>query len=384
VPAADPRPGTGRLRVTIDARYWRSTIQTGIERYIHLLLDALAATTAIEPSVEIGLILHETHAGAFKATRTGLDVQMLPVPDRREASLHRVLHDFGPHVVHYPFDLPAHLEHPSVFTLHDAGRYLFPELMVNSVRDVQNERLHQHTSGEHLRAVITVSHASRHDIVTALGDLPIPLTVVPNFISDDFRGQLTEARRAQSRPSLNSPSPANEPYLLAVGVYMPTKNIPRLCRAFRLARQTAPDVVPPRLLLAGRRGWERGLPTRRSTNISALGHVDDARLAALYAGADIFIFPSLFEGFGIPAQEALAAGTRVLCSDLPVFAEVTGGLASFADTTNDEALAKAILHTLTMPPPDPTAVETLLARYTPRSAGAALLDVYRSAALDSQ
>lgn len=164
---------------------------------------------------------------------------------------------------------------------------------------------------------------------------------------------------------------------------MPSKNIPRLARAYRLARTQAPDIVPARLLLAGRRGWERALPSKRDPEITVLGHVDDDVLAAHFAATKAFVFPTLFEGFGIPAQEALAAGAPLLCSDLPVLREVTGGLATFADPRDDALLAKGIIEVCATPPAPRPAVAELLTRYGAMEVGRRLLDVYQRAAVDS-
>jgi len=360
----DPQP-----RIAIDARYWRGSIQTGVERYIHLLLEALAAAGA-DP-LEVGLVLAEREAPAFRAgSRPGLRVRTVTVPDKRGASLGRALDALSPDVVHFPFDLPARLTHPSVFTLHDAGRYLFPEQMVAAVRDVQNGRLTAHLADPLLRSVITVSEASRRDITRVLGDLPKPLEVVPNFVSRDFARLLAADHRAPA---------GQEPFLLGVGVYMPSKNVPGLVRAFRRARTLAPGSVPARLLLAGRRGWERALPSAQDPAVTVLGHIDDTELAALYGQAAAFVFPTLFEGFGIPAQEALAAGRPLLCSDLPVLREVTGDLAQYVDPRDDEALAKGIIAISSAAPAPPGAVRSLLERYSPETIGPDLLALYRRA-----
>jgi len=318
------------LRVAIDARYWRSAIQTGVERYILLLLEALEAVNA---PVEAGVVVRATEADAF-AAQGHSGVQLLPVTDKRTTSLTHALRRFGPSVVHFPFEMPARLDFPSVYTLHDPGRYLYPELMVRKVREVQNDRLRRQLPDPNLRAVITVSDASRADIVRVLGDLPCPLVVVPNFVSRAFADRLRAAQHEQ---------PTSEPFLLAVGVYVPTKNIPRLCRAFRLARQMAPEAVPARLVLVGRIGWERGFPINGAQDITVLGHVSDDELATLYASCAAFVFPSFYEGFGIPMHEALLAGAPVLCSDIPVFREVGGDLVHYTDPHDDTILAKAIV-----------------------------------------
>ena len=360
------------MRVAIDARYWRSAIQTGVERYVLLLLEAL--TAAGNGAVAVDLILTADEAVHFPADRyPDLTLSVLPVPDRRTATLNRLLREVAPDVVHFPFDLPGTLTHPSVFTLHDPGRYLFPELMVRKVRDVQNDRLRDQLRDPHLKAVVTVSNASRTDIHTALGELPVPVEVIGNFIPADFADQLRHAR-------VSGHAAAAEPFLLAVGVYMPLKNIPRLCSAFQRARTLAPATVPGRLLLVGRRGWERGLPRGAAHGISTLGHVTDQHLAELYATTSAFVFPTLYEGFGMPVHEALAAGAPVLCSDIPVLREIGGDAVHYADPRDTDALAKALVRRCEAPHADVQGVERVLASYTAAVAGAALVDVYDRAA----
>ncbi|MGQ0776162.1 MAG: glycosyltransferase family 4 protein [Pseudonocardiales bacterium] len=351
----------------IDARYWRAAIQTGVERYILLLLEALTATSEA-PGVAV--VIRATEADAF-AAQGFPGVRVLSVADRRTTTLNRVLRAFEPSVVHFPFEMPTRLSFPSVFTLHDPGRYLYPQLMVRKVRDVQNERLRRQLHDPNLRAVVTVSHASQADIIGVLGELPCPLVVVPNFVSADFAQRLRKARHDHATA---------EPFLLAVGVYIPTKNIPRLCRAFRLARTVAPEIVPPRLVLVGRIGWERGFPIRGTADITVSGHVSDDELAALYARCTAFVFPSFYEGFGMPVHEALIAGAPVLCSDIPVLREIAEHLVHFTDPHDDNALAKAIVTRCTEPGPPPQEVDRLLAAYSAAVAGPALLDVYRTAA----
>jgi hypothetical protein len=117
-------------------------------------------------------------------------VRVLPVADWRTTTLNRALRAVEPSVVHFPFEMPARLSLPSVFTLHDPGRYLYPELMVRKVWDVQNDRLRRQLSDPNLRAAVTVSHASQADIAGVLGELPCPLVVVPNFVSADFAQRL--------------------------------------------------------------------------------------------------------------------------------------------------------------------------------------------------
>lgn len=132
-------------------------------------------------------------------------------------------------------------------------------------------------------------------------------------------------------------------YFLCVGALEPRKGQLMLCRAYCKALETNPEL--PDLVFAGP---DRGdAPALREIaaaqpKIRYLGFVGDGRLAELYRGASLFVFPSLAEGFGIPVVEAANAGVPVLCSDIPVLREVAGGFARFS-APSEEAFAEALL-----------------------------------------
>ncbi|MEU0150606.1 glycosyltransferase family 4 protein [Micromonospora fulviviridis] len=361
-----PGPDT-RIRVAIDARYWRGSFQTGVERYILLLLEALGT---VHEHVHTAVVVRDSERAAFPADAFP-HVQVLTVSTRHAHVLTRALRGFAPDLVHYPFDLPRRFDHPAVYTLHDPGRYLYPELMVKRIREQDNDLLREQLRHPQLRAIITVSQSSRADILNVFGEPPQPLTVVPNFIDSCFAAQLHHAR-ATARP------PA-QPFLLAVGVYIPTKNIPRLVRAFRLARHAAPDTVPPELRLVGRLGWERGFPVNGAPDVAVLGHLSNERLAQHFATCTAFVWPSFYEGFGLPVHEALAAGAPVLAADTPVNREIAGDLVTYTDPYDDDQMAKAIIARCQQPAAPAQTVAKHLARYTAATAGAALLDTYRRA-----
>ncbi|MFC8850721.1 MULTISPECIES: glycosyltransferase family 4 protein [unclassified Micromonospora] len=356
-----------RIRVAIDARYWRGSFQTGVERYILLLLEALGT---VHEHVHTAVVVRDSERAAFPANAYP-HVQVLTVSTRHAHALTRALRGFEPDLVHYPFDLPRRFDHPAVYTLHDPGRYLYPELMVKRIREEDNDLLRDQLHHPHLRAIVTVSQSSRTDIVNVFGEPTQPLTVVPNFIDSRFAAQLHHARTTARPPA--------QPFLLAVGVYIPTKNIPRLVRAFRLARQAAPDTVPPQLKLVGRLGWERGFPTNGAPDIAVLRHIDNQLLAQHFATCTAFLWPSFYEGFGLPVHEALAAGAPVLAADTPVNREIAGDLVTYTDPYDDDQMAKAIVTRCQQPPPSAQTVADHLAHYTAATAGTALLDTYRSA-----
>lgn len=163
--------------------------------------------------------------------------------------------------------------------------------------------------------------------------------------------------------------PATEPtteipqrFALHVGTLEPRKNVATLLACWRLLRERLADA--PVLLLCGRYGWKteairRDIETGQSEGwLRHLGYVSDQELATLYHRAAVVVFPSLYEGFGLPAVEAQWAGAPLVCSDLPVLREVAGDAALFAPPDRPDLLAEAIERVLA----DPELRQGLIAR----------------------
>ena len=136
------------------------------------------------------------------------------------------------------------------------------------------------------------------------------------------------------------------PYVLNVGTLEPRKNLDGLLRAFAQAKKSG---VPHTLVIAGARGWgdSRLAPLLRELGIAGsvifTGFVEDEDLPYLYAGADFFVYPSFYEGFGIPVLEAMACGTPVIASNTSSIPEVAGDAALLVDPHSDAELSASIL-----------------------------------------
>jgi glycosyltransferase involved in cell wall biosynthesis len=149
-------------------------------------------------------------------------------------------------------------------------------------------------------------------------------------------------------------------YVLAVGTLEPRKNLPRLVEAFaRLSAEVRQDRL---LVLVGALGWDTSETVdtlrRHSALVRELGHVDDDELRALYRGAELFAYPSLYEGFGLPVLEAMASGTPVLTSRTSSLPEVAGDAAVYVDPRDIDSIASGLGEALT----DPDRLATLTAK----------------------
>ena len=140
------------------------------------------------------------------------------------------------------------------------------------------------------------------------------------------------------------------PYLMAIGVWEPRKNLNRLIKTFIEMKKEG--LLPKyKLLLLGEKGWkyhsqERLIPNEGKGIINCLGFVPDNDLPSLYCGSDLFIFPSLYEGFGIPALEARACGVKLVISDIIELREAGGDEAHYIQPT-EEGIRNGILKALT-------------------------------------
>lgn len=227
--------------------------------------------------------------------------------------------------------------HPVVATVHDVTTKLFPAWHMWANRLLHRRRLDW--IRRHAERVIIDAEATRADTARVLGLSVDRLDVVPLA-----RGTLTRpgaaAGAVRTRFGLGE-----EPYVLYVGTLEPRKNLARLMEAFR---RVPADLGPLRLVLAGSWGWHsrtlrasvRSADVRRPVVVT--GPVDDESLSALYAGARVFAYPSLYEGFGLPLLEAMAAGAPVLTSAGGACAEVAGEAALLVDPSSTDAIASGL------------------------------------------
>lgn len=235
-----------------------------------------------------------------------------------------------------PFAAPC----PVVSTVQDITFRLFPQWFTWRDRTVMG--LFMPGALRRTKAVIVPSQATADAIVSEYRYPRERLFVTPYAPGEEFRSLPTESAIKQTRHDLRLP----DRYMLYVGNLQPRKNAVRLIRAFAKARGIGG--FPERLVLAGQFAWkcarEQALleEAQAAGHTLHLGYVEDAALPALYAGATAFLFPTLYEGFGLPVLEAMAMGTPVLTSDISALPEVAGDAALLVAPTDEAVIADGI------------------------------------------
>ena len=241
----------------------------------------------------------------------------------------------GADLLHLPAALgPVRALLPTVVTIHDVIVLRFPELFPPWHRHYSRVVLPRLVRSA--AAVITVSEAARADVVEYLGVVPERVTVVPNGVDPLFHpidADGDEGRSVVDRYRL----PPD--FVLTVGAIEPRKNLPRILDAVRQLRRRGPTAGIT-LVHAGPEGWLADDVSRGAAQF--LGYVPATDLRALYSLARVLVYPSLWEGFGLPVIEAMACGCPVVTSTVSALPEVAGGAAVLVNPQSVEDIAAAI------------------------------------------
>jgi glycosyltransferase involved in cell wall biosynthesis len=217
----------------------------------------------------------------------------------------------------------------NVTTIHDLTAVLFPEYHTAMVREAMAKKFR--FAQTQAQAVIAVSECARQDAVEHLGLDPARMHVIHHGVDEAFRPLPPDSVAEALRPLGLEP----KQYILYVGTIEPRKNLVRLVQAYHRARQTLP--AAQKLVLAGMPGWlyEDVLKTihelELDDDVILLGRVEFELLPALYNGAQLFVYPSIYEGFGLPALEAMACGAPVISSNTSSLPEVVADAGVMVD-----------------------------------------------------
>lgn len=245
------------------------------------------------------------------------------------------------HSLHYtrPVALPC----SSVVTFHDMTFFLYPQLHTRSKRFFFPIVIR--VSARKADALIAISESTRQDSIRLLNIPPQQITTTQLGVTKDFRPVSDPVIRAEVRQKYKLP----EEYILYVGLVEPRKNLPLLIKSFKALVERG---VHHQLVIVGRFGWMyqevlqqiEALGVKEKVHFT--GYLPSQDLPMVYNLASVFVYPTLYEGFGLPALEAMACGTPVITSEISSLPEIVGDAGLLVPPGDERALSEAIFETL--------------------------------------
>jgi len=245
------------------------------------------------------------------------------------------------HATHYV--LPLMVPCKAVVTIHDIIHLLYPEFLPSKLAFFYAQRMIKSSLSRSDR-VIAVSQNTRSDLLRFFEVDCRNIEVVYNGVDEVFRQRLPDDEVERWLRSLG----ITRPYLLFVGNPKPHKNLDTVVQAYAHARRLAPFDAP--LICVGNRSGSEFKIRQRANylgigdKVRLLGHVAHEALPAIYQGATLFLYPTLYEGFGLPVIEAMASGVPVITSNTSALKEIAEGYAHLVDPLDLDGIAKAIAH----------------------------------------
>lgn len=321
--------------IGIDARMVE---MSGIGTYIQHLLGQGIYDYAVGNETEIRRYDQDVKIIPFEAPIYSPEEQlMFPAKEIRKA---------GITLMHFPhYNVPLRYNGRYVVTVHDLTHIILPEFLGNKIK-YQYARLLMAHALKHAEHVFTVSNNSKKDIIHYFGTDEKKISVTYNAVDDDFREkEKTETDYLYDHFQL----PRDKKFLLYVGNLKPHKNLETLLEAFQGMNRN--DTI---LLLVGKAFTSIQLEEKEESlgikdRVIHTGLVSKEELVDLYNLAEVFVFPSLYEGFGIPPLEAMACGTPVAAADNSSIPEVVGDAALLFDAREKNEIADAVEKLLFQP-----------------------------------
>ena len=332
------------MRFSVDAHAIGCQL-TGNEVYVRNLLAAFAA---LDQDSEFIAYLSQEQAGEWVPDRFRKSRISRNPFVRLGRDLSRKLRQDRPDLVHVQYTAPLGCPVPVVVSVHDVSFLEHPEYFTLP-RAIQLRWTVQRTIGRAAR-IVTGSEFSRRAIAEAYGLNGDNIVVVPNAAAPVFRPLPRESAAAWVRARFRIPAP----FILTVGDLQPRKNQIGLIRAFAELLRAHPQ-LPHRLVLAGKETWFAPRIRKAAENsgvserIHFTGFVSDADLLQLYNACESFVFPSFYEGFGLPLLEAMACARAVACSNTSAVFEVVDAAAILFDPRSPAEMVRAMLDLISDP-----------------------------------
>jgi glycosyltransferase involved in cell wall biosynthesis len=342
------------MRIAID--YTAAIRQgAGIGNYVRNLVDALLA---------------QDSKNQYTLLTSGRPTQERPFPEAENVRTRSIIiSDRYLNILWYRWRLPLHATYftgqvdiyhgpdfvlppingkvRKIVTVHDLAFLEHPEYAVPQLAAFLNKVVPEAVGSADV--VAAVSRATRQTLIDHFKTPPEKITIIPNGVRPHFRRITDPILLAATRHKFG----LKHPLILSVGTLEPRKNHLGLIKAFHKAQSSAGKYQRPAMLaLAGGPGWlyeetqQLIAKLKLEKKVRFLGRVSELELITLYSMADVFAFPSFFEGFGVPPLEAMACGAPVITSNTSSLPEVVGDAALLIDPHNTKELAQAIIRLL--------------------------------------
>ena len=245
-------------------------------------------------------------------------------------------------VLHVQFTAPPFAPCPVVVSIHDLSFEHLP--LTFKRRSRMQLRLTVRQSARKAARILTLSESVRQDIIDTYGIAPERVTTIPIAAPAHLRPVTDEEEIRRVRLTYKIAGD----YILSVGSIQPRKNLTRLVAAYARLRRERAEGKLPKLVIVGKPAWLydetfRAIQESGIGDLTVLtGYVPDADLSALYSGAVCFVYPSYFEGFGLPPLEAMQCGAPVIAGNRTSLPEVVGEAGLLVDPFDEAAIASAI------------------------------------------
>jgi len=329
------------LHIAIDAHSVGAKLG-GNETYATNLIEALAEidqlnryTLYVTKREAIERFANRWPNFSVKQTLPHTPLVRIPLTLTRELRRHPV------DVLHVQYTAPPLTPCPVVATIHDLAFEHLPETF--NRRSWMQLRFTVRRTARRAAQIITVSEYSKQDISKTYKIEPRRILVTPEAAPPRFSPVTDETELKKVRKNYG----IERDYILSLCSIQPRKNLVRLIEAYSLLRQSRPGVKLPQLVLAGKRGWRDGEiftaaeQNLRGDDILFTGYVADQDLTALYSGAHCFVYPSYFEGFGLPILEAMKCGAPVIAGNRTSIPELVADAGLLFDPFDTKALVEA-------------------------------------------
>jgi glycosyltransferase involved in cell wall biosynthesis len=329
------------MRIAFDGTTLRPA-RTGVGYYSEHLLHHVAATAGVDEVVVVSNRPVETTAPLPAHVTVRDHGWSLPRLVWLQTSAARLVRQIGADVAHFTNGMmPLLSTVPTVVTIHDMSLTLFPDF--HPIRRVLLNRPLVDVAARRADAVITVSESAKRDIVRLYNLAADRVHVVHEAPAPAFK----RATDATALDRVKRTYGLGSRVILYVGTIEPRKNLAALLDAYA-ERHHAGD-LPHQLVCAGPYGWLSNDISKRIERLGIqnavrfTGYVPFEDLPILYSLAEIFVFPSLYEGFGLPVVEAMACGTPVVTGRTSSLTEIAGGAIEHAESLEPQALGDALV-----------------------------------------